>query len=91
MRRSRRGSILPLEEDFARWRDDPITRLVFKALEAAAVAQKDQWDAASWGGGETRADRLKDTLAELRVRADCYRALGELSVEDITQWLGIEQ
>lgn len=82
---------MPLSEDFARWRDDPITKLVFQALGAAADAQKAQWDAASWDGGQVRAEPLKELLQELRVRADCYRALQELTVEDIMQWLGIEQ
>lgn len=81
---------MPLSEDFARWREDPITRMVFQALEAAASAQKAEWDNASWGGGVVRADELKDLLQELRVRADCYRALGELTIDDIMQWLGIE-
>lgn len=81
---------MPLSEDFARWRDDPITGLVFKAMDAAANAQKAEWDSASWGGGVVRADELKDMLQELRVRADCYRALQELTIDDITQWLGIE-
>jgi hypothetical protein len=90
MPRSSQGTNLPLSEDFARWRDDPITRLVFRALEAAEQAQKDQWQAASWGGGQVRADDLKDTLQELRVRADAYAALREMTIEDVTTWLGIE-
>lgn len=81
---------MPLRDDFARWRDDPITKLVLEALERAAEAQKAQWDAAAWAGGKVRADDLKDLLQELRVRADCYRALGELTIDDITNWLGIE-
>lgn len=79
-----------LSEDFNRWREDPITRLVFKALEAAESAQKAQWDKASWKGGYARADDLKRLLDELRVRADCYAALREMTVEDVAQWLGIE-
>lgn len=79
-----------LREDFARWRDDPITRLVFKALDAAAEAQKTEWDNASWRGGVVRGDDLSRLLNELRVRADCYAALKELTLEDVAQWLGIE-
>lgn len=81
---------MPLSDDFARWREDPITRLVFRALEAAEQAQKDQWTAASWGGGMVRADDLKDMLQELRVRADAYAALREMTVEDVTTWLGMD-
>ena len=78
------------EEDFARWQDDAVTQLVFRALRAAQDAQKAQWDAASWGGGERRAEQLKDTLAELRVRADCYGALADMTFADVAAWLGIE-
>ncbi len=81
---------MPLSEDFARWREDPITRLAFRALNAASDAQKQAWEDASWNGGRVRADDLKDLLQELRIRADCYRALGEMTVDDIMQWLGIE-
>jgi hypothetical protein len=81
---------LPLREDFARWRDDPITQLVFGALDKAALEQKAMWDAASWGGGRVRADELKDMLQELRVRADCYAALSAMTIEDVATWLGIE-
>lgn len=77
-------------EDFARWRDDPVTRAVFAALAAAARAQKDQWDAASWGGGTVRPDDLSRLLMELRVRADAYRALAEMTFEDLAAWLGAD-
>ena len=80
---------MPLSEDFARWRDDPMTRMVFAALEQAEQAQKAQWDAASWGGGTRRADALKELLDELRVRADCYRALREMTFSDLAAWLEI--
>lgn len=82
--------VLPLNEDFARWRDDPMTRLVLKALDAASAAQKAQWNAASWDGGKVRADDLKDLLQELRVRADCYAALRDMTFDDIAAWLGME-
>ena len=81
---------MPLSEDFAAWLDQPVKKLVFRALRAAQDAQKAQWDAASWDGGERRADQLKELLAELRVRADCYGALSEMSFDDVTEWLGIE-
>lgn len=82
---------MALGEDFARWREDPITRLVFRALATVEQAQKDEWMAASWGGGRVRADDLKDTLQELRVRADAYAALREMTIEDVTTWLGIDE
>jgi hypothetical protein len=84
------GGSVPLSEDYDRWRDDPVTKLVFKALEKAAGAQKEAWDAASWGGGLARDDELGRALRELRCRADAYRSLEELSVEQLMEWLGIE-
>lgn len=79
-----------LEEDFARWRDDPVTKLVMKALERAQTAQRAAWEAYSWDGGKVRADDLAETLKELRVRHDCYGALREMTVADIRTWLEIE-
>ncbi len=81
---------MPLSEDFTRWLDDPVTRLVFRALEQAEEAQKARWDAASWGGGMVRPDALAALLNELRVRSDCYRALREMTFADVATWLGIE-
>lgn len=80
---------MQLDEDFARWREDPVTRLVMRALTAAEEAQKEAWNAASWGGGIVRADQLKEALQELRVRADCYAALVEMEAADVRSWLGI--
>lgn len=80
----------PLSEDFARWRDDPMTRRVFAALNAAEAQQKAQWEQASWGGGVARGDALERLLLELRVRADAYASLAELTFADVATWLGIE-
>lgn len=81
----------PLEEDFARWRQDPMTRRVLAALENAVGQQQRQWLAASWGGGVVRGPDLERLLLELRVRADAYRALGELTPADIEAWLEPEK
>jgi hypothetical protein len=81
---------LQLSEDFTRWRDDPVTKLVFKALHNASEAQKAAWDELSWGGGAVRGDDLERNLLALTTRADAYRSLEELSVGQLTQWLGIE-
>lgn len=81
---------MSLREDFARWREDPMTRTVLGALELAEAEQKKQWEAASWGGGIARGDELERLLLELRVRADAYRALKDMSLEDLGAWLGID-
>lgn len=90
MRRSRRASVPQLDEDFTRWRDDPFTKHVFRALAAAQAAQKAEWEAISWGGGKVRGDDLAETLKELRVRHDAYGALLEITPADIRLWLGID-
>lgn len=81
---------MPLSEEFARWREDPMTRTVLSALEAAEAEQKKQWDSASWGGGLARGQDLERLLLELRVRADAYRSLHEMTFADVAAWLGIE-
>jgi hypothetical protein len=80
-----------LREDFARWRDDPMTRMVMDALGKAEAEQKHQWDKASWEGAVSRAPELERMLLELRTRADAYRALQDMSLGDLQAWLGIEE
>ena len=82
---------MSLRDDFARWRDDPITRKVMEALGQASDEQKAQWDKASWGGAVVRAPELERVLIELRTRADAYRALQEMTLGDLCAWLGIEE
>jgi hypothetical protein len=79
-----------LSEDFTRWREDPMTRMVFRALEARADDLKAMWDSYSWQGGMVRSEDLASTLNELRVRHDAYLSLTQLSVEDVCTNLGIE-
>lgn len=81
---------MSLRDDFTRWREDPMTRMAFAALNLAAEAQKAAWDEASWNAGLARPDDLARTLQELRVRADAYRSLEEMDFEQMTGWLGIE-
>ena len=85
-----KGINLPLSEDFTRWRDDPMTKMVLGALKLAEAEQKKLWDAASWEGEVARADDLEKLRIELLVRADAYRALQELSFQDVATWLGID-
>lgn len=66
-------------EEFAAWRDDPVTQVVLKAHADMAELQKTAWIAASWEGGN--ADPL--ALTALKVRAEAYSAISECSYEDI--------
>ncbi len=61
-------------EDFARWRDDAVTRWVFKAIEASIDDQKALWLAKSWELNDPK----PGLLIELRTRADAYRSLIEI-------------
>lgn len=82
---------MSLRDDFVRWRDDPMTRMVMQALDAAETEQKRQWDKASWEGGVARAPELELMLLELRTRADAYRSLQDLGLGDLQAWLGLEE
>lgn len=60
-------------EEFANWREDPVTQWVMDACEKAAEENKQGWIDASWEAGET-SPLLR---MELRTRADSYRILAE--------------
>ena len=58
-------------DEFQDWREHPITRWVFSAIERGVELNRQGWIEASWDKG--RCDPLE--LCELRTRADAYRAL----------------
>jgi hypothetical protein len=66
-------------EEFAAWRDDPVTQIVLKAHLEMAEKQREGWAKASWDAGTV--DPL--LLTELKTRADAYRAIAECSYEDV--------
>lgn len=74
----------PSRDDFARWLDDPVTAFVMRGFLEAAEANKAQWIAASWEGGACS----EKMLAELRTRADAYRAIAETNYEGFCHMLG---
>jgi hypothetical protein len=80
----------PLSEDFARWRDDPMTRMVLASLELAEKAQRADWLTASWDGGVARGEDLERKLLVTRTRADAYRALIDMTFEDVAAWLELK-
>lgn len=74
----------PSREDFARWRDDPVTDFVMRALIAAAEANREAWIKASWDNrGGSREMQL-----ELHTRADAYRALPDTGYDGFCDMLG---
>jgi hypothetical protein len=68
-------------EEFEAWRADPVTEWITAELEKAAEAQKDAWLAMSWDGNVCDQTELQI----LKTRADAYRALAELSYEDLAE------
>jgi hypothetical protein len=76
----------PSAEEFARWRDDSVTRWVFWALESMAAENKAAWDKASWEMGQCN----PLLLAELRTRADAYQAMAGASYEGLCETNGDE-
>lgn len=76
----------PTAEEFARWRDEGVTRWVFASLDVIAGENKDLWVKASWEGGQCNPLLLK----ELHTRADTYKALIETTYEGHCETLGEE-
>lgn len=74
----------PSRDDFDRWLDDPVTDAVMRAHEAMAEANKAEWTRVSWDNGAASPSLLR----ELRVRADAYRAISEMSYEALCDALG---
>lgn len=73
----------PSAEEFARWRDDRVTRWVFKALTANMEECRLAWLSISWANGT--ADQL--LLTELRTRADAHETLMATSYEGFCETL----
>ena len=76
----------PSREEFAAWRDHPVTLFVFAALNEAQRAQREHWDAASWSDGIAS----QELLNELRVRADAYAAMEQGDYEAYCEWAGVD-
>lgn len=74
----------PSREGFTRWLDNSVTEWVMRAMIAAADANKAAWIDASWEGGACS----KEMLAELRTRADAYRALPDTDYDGFCDMLG---
>lgn len=74
----------PSREDFARWRDDHVTRWVMQAHRAAADANRESWARSSWETGKAS----EGALRELRTRADAYLAIVDADYESFCDMLG---
>ena len=76
----------PTREDFARWRDDHVTRWVMAAHKAAADANKADWVNGAWETGQA----AEGALQVARTRADAYLAISEAGYEAFCDMLGEE-
>lgn len=72
------------QDDFLTWKQHPVTKWVFRALETAAQAQKAAWVEASWERGVSN----PDLLLELRTQEAAYRSLSDLTYERTCEVLG---
>lgn len=68
-------------EEFAAWREDPVTQWVVAELAKASEAQKAAWIEQSW----ERTDCDPILLTELKTRGDAYSALAEMTYEDLAE------
>lgn len=71
-------------EEFDGWLKDPVTIWAFKAVRAAAEAEKAEWLRLSWDSGEAS----PETLIELRTRAMALTELCDNDFETWQQWNG---
>jgi hypothetical protein len=76
----------PSVEEFARWREDNVTRWVFRALAHNAEECRQEATTAVWDHGNLNPLLLK----ELRTRADANRTLIDSSYEAFCETLGDE-
>lgn len=76
----------PSRDEFARWRDDPVTRWVLKAHAQLAEDNKAEWVRISWDNGSPNAGALR----ELKVRADAYEAITQSNYEAYCETNGDE-
>lgn len=72
------------EDDFATWKENPLTAWVLAGVKRFADLQKLSWADASWASGE--ADQA--TLDRMKTRADAYEGLAGLTFE---QALGLHE
>ena len=73
-------------DDFLTWRENPVTKWVFQALETAAAETKTAWVEASWHHKVSS----PELLLELKTREDAYRALIDTTYERFCEIFGEE-
>lgn len=67
----------PSPSEYAEWLTLPVTEYVLQALAKMAASQQSLWAQEAWNGNLTPELHL-----EARIRADCYNAMAECTLED---------
>lgn len=67
----------PDAEQFREWQGHPVTEWVMAVMRAHAGTMKAKWADIAWEGGID-----PDLLNEARVRADCYLAIPNSTLDD---------
>lgn len=70
--------IIPTQEEFFVWCENPVTQFVALAWKTAGELQKEDWIKKSWEGGN--ADPVE--LVKCKVREDAYLAFLQSGYED---------
>lgn len=76
--------LAPTLDEFRQWRDNPVTKWAFRAVQEAASKNREAWISASWEAGKSD----PALLSELRTRADAYAALENTTYEE---WCAINR
>lgn len=74
----------PTRDDFARWRDNHVTRFVLAAHRRLAEDNKTAWLRVSWENGVAN----QRALDEHKTLADAYLAISETTYEGYCEALG---
>lgn len=78
----------PSEEEFAVWRENPITEWVLAGVQRFADAQQPSFARLAWGADPAEWDDLRLTRERIRARQDAYEGLAKLTYE---QALGLHE
>lgn len=73
-------------DDFAVWRESPITQTLFKALRNMAAEAKAKWNADSWEMGFVD----ERVLADLRATAKVCNDICELTLDEMEEKASVE-
>ena len=76
----------PAREDFAQWKELPVTRFVMAAFRAQAQLCETTWHDQTWEAGAVDPNALVD----LKARADTYMALEESGYEAFCDACGVD-